>query len=663
MSPERGETRAETGADAPPGWQLALSASPAQAEQLAQQEQAEAESLGLPLYGRADHAHAQARPTGLSERLGLACRGAYLLLVFLPFLTVGVALLLLAAALGSGSSGSPPGGHPATSSSSSSPAPPTVAAGDRPSHTSCPSTSAVTATGAARGHPSSRGGGSDSGSGSGGHGGGSPHAVPIKAAGAQRRRREWRRGAASACRRAAWRLLLGGCRRSGAAFIKWGQWSATRVDLFPDDFCEALSSLHDRAPTHSFAFTRKQVESSFGCALECMFEAFDPRPIASGSIAQVHRALMRRSDGTPLDVAVKVVHPRVALRIRQDFALLLPAASALGRVPSLRSLSLPETVSQFSASMTAQADLRVEAAHLRRFHANFARVAGQVTTPRPLPGLVRREVLVESWEAGRSVAGFIRRPTPLNTAIVCLGVDTYLKMLLQDNFVHTDLHPGNIMVRMVDREGAPMPLPPPEALSTPPQAAQPSSHPRQPHQPPRPAHGTAAGGASGTVPAATAAAAAPGPDAGHRVQLVLLDFGLAEELTPTVRYHFISFLHHLMRGDGAAAAAHLLRWTSRRQACPDPRAFVADMRALAAARCDVRSLPGIDLDAVMKDVLRLARRHRVTIDSCYASLVIAVCVIVGFATSLDPGVNLVDAAVPAMLAHALTGRVVGRLYS
>lgn len=64
-----------------------------------------------------------------------------------------------------------------------------------------------------------------------------------------------------------------------------------------------------------------------------------------------------------------------------------------------------------------------------------------------------------------------------------------------------------------------------------------------------------------------------------------------------------------------------------------------------------------------QEVLRLARKHHVTIDSSYASLVIAVCVIVGFATSLDPRVNLVDAAVPALLAYGLTGRVTGRLYS
>jgi predicted unusual protein kinase regulating ubiquinone biosynthesis (AarF/ABC1/UbiB family) len=146
-------------------------------------------------------------------------------------------------------------------------------------------------------------------------------------------------------------------------------------------------------------------------------------------------------------------------------------------------------------------------------------------------------------------------------------------------------------------------------------------------------------------------------------QLVLLDFGLAEELSPAVRRHFISFLQHIMAGNGQAAAGHLLRWTAGRQACPDPEALTADVCRLAAQRCDVHSSAGVDLDGVMKEVLRLARKHQVTIDSSYASLVIAVCVIVGFATSLDPRVNLVDAAVPALLMHNLTGRVMGRLYS
>jgi aarF domain-containing kinase len=145
-------------------------------------------------------------------------------------------------------------------------------------------------------------------------------------------------------------------------------------------------------------------------------------------------------------------------------------------------------------------------------------------------------------------------------------------------------------------------------------------------------------------------------------QLVLLDFGLAEQLTATVRHHFISFLNAISAGDGLAAAHHLLRWSTH-QTCPDRRAFGSDMVDLFHAACDIHSPQGIDLDYVMQQVLGLARKHSVAIDSCYASLVISVCVLVGFGKALDPEVNLMDAATPTLLAYALTGKVVGRLYS
>lgn len=145
-------------------------------------------------------------------------------------------------------------------------------------------------------------------------------------------------------------------------------------------------------------------------------------------------------------------------------------------------------------------------------------------------------------------------------------------------------------------------------------------------------------------------------------QLVLLDFGLAEQLTDTVRHHFISFLNAISAGDGLAAAQHLLRWSGN-QTCPDRRAFGSDMVDLFHAACDIHSPQGIDLDYVMQAVLGLARKHGVAIDSCYASLVISVCVLVGFGKALDPEVNLMDAATPTLLAYALTGKVVGRLYS
>lgn len=129
-----------------------------------------------------------------------------------------------------------------------------------------------------------------------------------------------------------------------------------------------------------------------------------------------------------------------------------------------------------------------------------------------------------------------------------------------------------------------------------------------------------------------------------------------------VKSRFVSFLHAIARGDGEAAARNLLCWTNE-QRCPDPEAFVRDMKILAADEMNINSPSGIDLDRVIKAVLVLSRHHEVHVQSKYASLLLGVCIVVGFATGLDPQVNLMDAAIPSLLTFDLTGRLIGRLYS
>ena len=121
------------------------------------------------------------------------------------------------------------------------------------------------------------------------------------------------------------------------------------------------------------------------------------------------------------------------------------------------------------------------------------------------------------------MARYIANPAACNTQIVALGVDAYLKMLLHDNFVHTDLHPGNILVReRVPRHAGPRHAPP-QQTAAPPQQKQ-------------------------------------------QLQLVLLDFGLAEELNPTVRRHFISLLHMIGKGECTLPCLRG-RWTQIGAAC------------------------------------------------------------------------------------------------
>ncbi|KAL0050818.1 hypothetical protein WJX82_007739 [Trebouxia sp. C0006] len=532
----------------------------------------DAREEAAPLFGRGDHS-AQEQALSVRDRCDLLMRASFLVTVFLPFLLLGPILLLLASQF----------------------AP------------SAPAQAQAAARGAAAGNP----GTSDLQAAPAQKNLGTSGEVEVMQPAQASASRTQAVGVASQLRTAAFKLLLMGCRSSGAAFIKWGQWSATREDIFPADFCRVLSELHDKAPVHKWEASKAAIEKAFGLPVEHMFESIDHSAIASGSIAQVHRAVMT-IEGVRRVVAVKVRHPGVADIIRRDFQVLKPVAAATSKVPALKGLSLKESVSQFSSTMTAQADLRVECAHLRRFYNNFASVSQSVTPPYPFPGCETAEVLIETFEPGESVAKYIREPSPFNTQIVSLGVDTYLKMLLADNFVHTDLHPGNIMVRIrgTDKVSA-------EHKSL--------------------------------------------EEIRSQLQLVLLDFGLAEELTPRVRKHFISFLHMISAGNGRRAAHHMLLFSSK-QECRRPEAFADDMEALFNVEAQIDGPDGIDVDKVLKDVLKLARRHEVGIDSSYAALVLGVCVIVGFATSLDNRINIMDAATSCFLQHSLTGKATGRLY-
>lgn len=224
--------------------------------------------------------------------------------------------------------------------------------------------------------------------------------------------------------------------KAGPAFIKWGQWAAARPDLFPRDLCAELGKLHTKAPAHSFDFTKNSIEKAFGRKLPEIFENFDEEPVASGSVAQVHQALLKyRYPGQkikPILVAVKVRHPGVGEAIRRDFMIINCVAKISKFIPSLKLWRLDESLQQFAVYMMSQVDLSREAAHLSRFSYNFRR-SKDVSFPRPLYPLVHPSVLVETYEQGESVQHYVDElegNERIKNALAHIGTHALLKMLL-----------------------------------------------------------------------------------------------------------------------------------------------------------------------------------------------------------------------------------------
>jgi ubiquinone biosynthesis protein len=227
----------------------------------------------------------------------------------------------------------------------------------------------------------------------------------------------------------------------GATFVKVGQIMSTRPDLFPPHVIAALTRLQDDVGAFAWRHVERSIVEDFGAPVDTVFARFDRTPIASASVAQVHRAAL--PDGR--EVAVKVRRPRLPDVVRFDLAAMVAVAWVMERIPSIALLAPVDSVREFGRAIRAQIDLSIEAANNRRFAAAFAGDP-DVRFPDLVPALCSPRVLTMEWIDGVKV---LDAPAVLGAdagRLARIGFKTLLKMCFADGFVHADLHPGNILV-------------------------------------------------------------------------------------------------------------------------------------------------------------------------------------------------------------------------
>lgn len=234
--------------------------------------------------------------------------------------------------------------------------------------------------------------------------------------------------------------VLGLFRRLGATFIKVGQIMSTRPDLLPPHVIAALSRLQDDVGPFPFAQVERTVAEDFGQPIAALFREFSTQPIASASVAQVHRA--RLPDGHL--VAVKVRRPDIEELCAFDLSVMSFYARMLTLIPSLRTLAPVESVEQFGRAIAMQLDFTIEAQNNRRFTQNFA-ADPQVIVPKLHAALCSRRVLTMDFIEGKKILDCTGSQAE-RRALGELGFRVMLKMIFADGFVHADLHPGNLLV-------------------------------------------------------------------------------------------------------------------------------------------------------------------------------------------------------------------------
>ena len=235
----------------------------------------------------------------------------------------------------------------------------------------------------------------------------------------------------------------------GPIYVKFGQTLSTRKDLLPEDIAEELVKLQDRVPPFSAEVARNIIEQQLGQSIETAFDEFDPQPLASASVAQVHTATLKTGE----KVIVKVLRPDIEDKIHSDVALLYEFARLAERFWSdARRLRAAEVVAEFEKTILDELDLLREAANASAIRNNFKN-SDSLYIPEIHWPLTRRKVLVMERIYGVPVGDIpaLRAGNADFKKLAERGVEIFFTQVFRDNFFHADMHPGNIFVQLPDK--------------------------------------------------------------------------------------------------------------------------------------------------------------------------------------------------------------------
>ncbi len=230
----------------------------------------------------------------------------------------------------------------------------------------------------------------------------------------------------------------------GATYIKLGQVLSTRPDLIPKEYIDELSKLQDEALPLSFDEVREVVEQELGKSLEEIFAHFESTPIASASLAQVHRAKLRSGES----VVVKVQRPNIVRTIEADIALLHQLASLVeARVREARRYNLVGIVNEFAKTIRRELDFMREGRNAERFARNFSSVE-YIRIPRIYWEYTTRRVLCMEYIEGVKISRVeeLRARGFDLTLIAERLAKAFMKQYFVDGFFQADPHPGNLLV-------------------------------------------------------------------------------------------------------------------------------------------------------------------------------------------------------------------------
>nr|AGU67982.1 ubiquinone biosynthesis protein [Angomonas deanei] len=388
-------------------------------------------------------------------------------------------------------------------------------------------------------------------------------------------------------------MLLSAVQRAGPVFVKIGQWSCTREDLFPREVRVIFRRLFNEVDVHPYQDTLQIIGEELQRDPFEVFDTIEEKTVGSGSIGQVHLATLK-NDSTK--VVIKVMHPNIVQTIIRDFSILQASANFFHKMfPSLDRFNLPSLTSDFITHLAAQLDFRKEAENLGIFKKNFEK-SKYVNIPTPI--LSTQRVLVETFCEGvpANPEFLASLPEHAREVLANKGLNTWCQMLLHDNFIHGDMHPGNILIDCTDV---------------------------------------------------------------HKPTITLIDVGLCQQLAPQEVVVTTDLMESFVHWNPALTVQSLWNMSEAGQKYADHEKFSNDISNAMAAFRPNRNEKGA-VTNILQEIFNCVRINHLQMDPAYVNLLFAVLVLEAFIMNLNPDFDMVRHTAPWLVGEGHVSKGVVR---
>ena len=235
----------------------------------------------------------------------------------------------------------------------------------------------------------------------------------------------------------------------GGTFIKFGQMLAMQSDMLPLEYCTALFSLFDQVPPFDYAAVEQTFQEDLGQAPLDIFESFDPQPLATGSIGQVHVAVLNGRK-----VAVKVRRPTILSDFYSDITAMRLTVHVVKLLHIRKLYWLIAPTEEFITWTQEELDYRREAHYMDELGRN-ARDNDFEKVPLVFWSCTTARILTAEYLEGLTISEYLRQKETGTThappdhdpqLFAARLIDNFLGDAFRHGMFHADLHPGNLMI-------------------------------------------------------------------------------------------------------------------------------------------------------------------------------------------------------------------------